>query len=346
MGNVQGLEEKQHSRKPSEWSSCSLGDSEKSQQRSIHEKLVREHDKKSNLHDFYEIIDEIGQGGLCKIYKIKKKHDMIGGSSREGNIRHKKGLFASTRHHISRRSSRFSNIPSIFSEPSIRTMPGAPQPPKQQEPLGTPSTISPKRNPKDRVKGVAMAHVVSEPSLSPPWVPNGRKVKKSASAHATSTSSPKELQTTGDDSIHNVMDDDSNQSARSNDSSSVPIPMGVPLGRYAGSRGHLESMDSSDDGRVISFSPGCYGSPVPGHHRTISSTAGSNLYFALKEINLAMVKEDKIDQLKNEVEILKALDHKNIIKAYETFHSKQTKKLMIVMELCTGGDLVRRNCST
>ena len=54
-----------------------------------------------------------------------------------------------------------------------------------------------------------------------------------------------------------------------------------------------------------------------------------------------MVNEDKIDQLKNEVEILKTLDHKNIIKAYETFFSKQTKTLMIVMELCTGGDLVR-----
>ncbi|ACI65117.1 predicted protein, partial [Phaeodactylum tricornutum CCAP 1055/1] len=68
----------------------------------------------------------------------------------------------------------------------------------------------------------------------------------------------------------------------------------------------------------------------------------TNMHFALKVINLAMVKEDKIDQLKNEIEILKTLDHKNIIKAFETFQMRANKKLMIVMELCTGGDLFAR----
>jgi len=79
--------------------------------------------------------------------------------------------------------------------------------------------------------------------------------------------------------------------------------------------------------------------------------------FALKEINLTLVNEDKIDSLKNEVEyvygrwsttsncgtrILKTLDHMNIIKAYETFHARDSRKLMIVMELCMGGDLFSR----
>ena len=36
--------------------------------------------------------------------------------------------------------------------------------------------------------------------------------------------------------------------------------------------------------------------------------------FALKVIHLALVPDDKIQQLKNEVEILKMLDHKNIIR--------------------------------
>ena len=53
-----------------------------------------------------------------------------------------------------------------------------------------------------------------------------------------------------------------------------------------------------------------------------------------------MVKEDKIAQLKNEVEILKTLDHQNIIKAYETFNTK--RQIMMIMELCTGGDLHAR----
>lgn len=80
-----------------------------------------------------------------------------------------------------------------------------------------------------------------------------------------------------------------------------------------------------------------------------------------------VTQEDKIDQLKNEVEILKTLDHKNIIKgtsifkflvamdgpqilshhdfgcgvaAYETFSFKETRTLEIVMELCTGKENV------
>jgi len=68
------------------------------------------------------------------------------------------------------------------------------------------------------------------------------------------------------------------------------------------------------------------------------------LYFALKVINLKLVTggPEKVDQLKNEVEILKTLDHRSIIKAYETFQRHDTKQLVIVMELCTGGDLYAR----
>lgn len=36
-----------------------------------------------------------------------------------------------------------------------------------------------------------------------------------------------------------------------------------------------------------------------------------NLYYALKVINLAMVKEEKVETLKNEVEILKKYVHKH-----------------------------------
>jgi serine/threonine protein kinase len=39
-----------------------------------------------------------------------------------------------------------------------------------------------------------------------------------------------------------------------------------------------------------------------------------DILFALKVIDLSMVQGDKIEQLKNEVEILKMLDHKNIIR--------------------------------
>jgi serine/threonine protein kinase len=64
-------------------------------------------------------------------------------------------------------------------------------------------------------------------------------------------------------------------------------------------------------------------------------------YLALKEIDLSLVDRRYLDELRNEVEMLKSLDHPNIIKAYETFHVK--KRLAIVMELCSGGDLYTRH---
>jgi calcium-dependent protein kinase len=64
-------------------------------------------------------------------------------------------------------------------------------------------------------------------------------------------------------------------------------------------------------------------------------------YYALKEIDLSFVKKEYVDELRNEVELLKSLDHPNIIKIYETFKIK--KRLAIVMELCSGGDLYKRN---
>lgn len=80
-----------------------------------------------------------------------------------------------------------------------------------------------------------------------------------------------------------------------------------------------------------------------GRNKRESKTQSNvEVLFALKVINLVLVKGDKIDQLKNEVEILKSLDHKNIIKAYETFSFRESRTLEIVMELCTGGDLHAR----
>jgi serine/threonine protein kinase len=64
--------------------------------------------------------------------------------------------------------------------------------------------------------------------------------------------------------------------------------------------------------------------------------------YALKSIHLNRV-QDKvfIDELKNEIEILKSLDHPHIVRPIETFvHRNQ---LFIVMELCSGGDLYSRD---
>jgi calcium-dependent protein kinase len=60
---------------------------------------------------------------------------------------------------------------------------------------------------------------------------------------------------------------------------------------------------------------------------------------AMKVINKskASMSDEEEKALINEIDILKSLDHPNIIKVYEYFNTK--KKLYIISELCTGGEL-------
>ena len=66
----------------------------------------------------------------------------------------------------------------------------------------------------------------------------------------------------------------------------------------------------------------------------------NNSIYALKTIDLKRVPEYFKEELKNEIEVLKTLDHPNIIRAYETYEKKN--HLSLVMQLCTGGDLYTR----
>jgi serine/threonine protein kinase len=79
---------------------------------------------------------------------------------------------------------------------------------------------------------------------------------------------------------------------------------------------------------------------VPGTRNNRKKTHGGQVY-ALKEIDLAFIKKGYVEELRNEIDLLKHLDHPNIIKAYETFIYR--KKLSIVLELCSGGDLYTRH---
>lgn len=62
--------------------------------------------------------------------------------------------------------------------------------------------------------------------------------------------------------------------------------------------------------------------------------------YAIKSIDKSKLSEIKVSQLSREIEILTTVDHPNIIKYYETFND--SNYFHIVMEYCTGGELLER----
>jgi len=74
-----------------------------------------------------------------------------------------------------------------------------------------------------------------------------------------------------------------------------------------------------------------------------SESAESEIIYAMKSILLDQVgmRETFVTELRNEIAILKDLDHPNIVRAIETFEWKG--QISIVMELCSGGDLYARD---
>jgi serine/threonine protein kinase len=64
--------------------------------------------------------------------------------------------------------------------------------------------------------------------------------------------------------------------------------------------------------------------------------------YAMKSIHLNRVTDATfVTELKNEIAILKKLDHPHIVRAMETFEHRN--QIFIVMELCSGGDLYSRD---
>ncbi|EAK90225.1 calcium/calmodulin-dependent protein kinase with a kinase domain and 4 calmodulin like EF hands [Cryptosporidium parvum Iowa II] len=70
----------------------------------------------------------------------------------------------------------------------------------------------------------------------------------------------------------------------------------------------------------------------------IAVQKGTRIRRAAKKIPKYFVED--VDRFKQEIEIMKSLDHPNIIRLYETF--EDNTDIYLVMELCTGGELFER----
>jgi serine/threonine protein kinase len=60
-----------------------------------------------------------------------------------------------------------------------------------------------------------------------------------------------------------------------------------------------------------------------------------------KKINYGKLKTKEINQMINEVNILRELRHENIVRCYEKIVEKEQTSLYIIMEHCEGGDLAQ-----
>lgn len=81
---------------------------------------------------------------------------------------------------------------------------------------------------------------------------------------------------------------------------------------------------------------------VPDYINASSPRSKNDMLYAMKSIHLSRVTDNRfLQELKNEVAILRSLDHPHIVKAIETFEHRN--QLFIIMELCYGGDLYSRD---
>eukprot|EP00924_Labyrinthula_sp_SR-Ha-C_P003873 augustus_masked-scaffold_3-processed-gene-7.49-mRNA-1 protein AED:0.08 eAED:0.08 QI:0/-1/0/1/-1/1/1/0/585 len=62
--------------------------------------------------------------------------------------------------------------------------------------------------------------------------------------------------------------------------------------------------------------------------------------FAMKSINLERFEKSQLKELETEINLLRSLDHPNIIKIFKVYKAK--KNIHIIMELLTGGELSKR----
>ena len=80
-----------------------------------------------------------------------------------------------------------------------------------------------------------------------------------------------------------------------------------------------------------------------GHSRRGPPSSCHSEEYALKSIQLRLVERKYLDELRNEINVLRSLDHPNIVKAYEVYETRSpalsTRAIYVLMEYCSGKEI-------
>jgi serine/threonine protein kinase len=114
---------------------------------------------------------------------------------------------------------------------------------------------------------------------------------------------------------------------------SIPVIGG--MFRYCIKGNLFEGAPGAADKSIIS-------TPASSLNASSSGSSNKDIFYAMKSIHLSRITDKTfVEELRNEIQILKTLDHPHIVRAIETFEFRN--QIFVIMELCSGGDLYSRD---
>ena len=95
------------------------------------------------------------------------------------------------------------------------------------------------------------------------------------------------------------------------------------------------SEDYDDNGHVV------LGSGMSGSVFTAVSRR-THVRHAIKTLNIQQMGVEGMEELRREVSAMRRLDHPNIVRLFETYEDHERGQIIMVLELCSGGELVNK----
>ena len=95
------------------------------------------------------------------------------------------------------------------------------------------------------------------------------------------------------------------------------------------------SDDYDDNGHVV------LGSGMSGSVFTAVSRR-THVRHAIKTLNIQQMGVEGMEELRREVSAMRRLDHPNIVRLFETYEDHKRGQIIMVLELCSGGELVNK----